>query len=71
MYNDAGWEGSATVVYVGGIVNEATGEEEPGANTALFRITAEQAEQIDWTDQDALDNIDWSTYRKSCHQASE
>lgn len=69
IYNDAGWEGDATVVYVGGIVNEATGKELPGARTGLFTITAEQAEQIDWSDEDALSDIDWSTYRKFCHQA--
>jgi hypothetical protein len=61
IYNDAGWEGDATVVYVGGIVNEATGKELPGANTGLFTITAEQAEQIDWSDEEALSDIDWST----------
>jgi hypothetical protein len=61
IYNDAGWEGDATVVYVGGLVNEATGKELPGANTGLFRMTAEQAKQIDWSDEDALSNIDWST----------
>jgi hypothetical protein len=71
IYNDAGWKGDATVVYVGGLVNEATGKEEPGANTAQFKITAEEASQIDWSDEDALSNIDWSTYRKFCHQASQ
>ena len=69
IYNDAGWKGDATVVYVGGIVNEATGKELPGARTGLFTITADQAEQIDWADEDALSDIDWSTYRKFCHQA--
>jgi hypothetical protein len=54
---------------VGGIVNEATGKELPGARTGLFTITAEQAGQIDWSDEDALSDIDWSTYRKFCHQA--
>lgn len=69
IYNDAGWQGDATVVYQGGIVNEATGKELPGANTGLFKITAEEAEQIDWSDEDALSDVDWSTYRKFCHQA--
>ena len=69
VYNDAGWNGDATVLYVGGIVNEATGKELPGANTGLFKMTAEEAKQIDWSDEDALSDIDWSTYRKFCHQA--
>ena len=69
IYNDAGWQGDATVVYQGGIVNEATGKELPGANTGLFKITAEQAQEIDWSNEDALSDVDWSTYRKFCHQA--
>ena len=55
--------------YQGGIVNEATGKELPGANTGLYKISADEAEQIDWSDQDALSEVDWSTYRKFCHQA--
>ena len=69
IYNDAEWQRDATVLYEGGIVNEATGKELPGANTGLYKMSAEQAEQIDWSDQDALSEVDWSTYRKYCHQA--
>jgi hypothetical protein len=71
IYNDAAWEGDATVVYLGGLVNEATGEELPGAKNARYKMTAEQAEQIDWSDEEALSDVNWSTYRESCRQESE
>jgi hypothetical protein len=30
-----------------------------------------QAKEIDWSNEDALLNIDWSLYRDFCHQALE
>jgi hypothetical protein len=32
-------------------------------------MPAAQAKQIDWSDDDALLNIDWSIYRDFCHPA--
>jgi hypothetical protein len=32
---------------------------------------AGEANQIDWSDDDALANIDWSIYRDFCHPALE
>jgi hypothetical protein len=69
VYNDGGWSGGAAVVYQGGLVDSSTGEELPGANTGIFTMPAGQARRIDWSDEDALLNIDWSIYRDFCHPA--
>jgi hypothetical protein len=69
VYNDAAWNGGALVVFKGGLVSTVTGEDLPDANTGIFTIHADQAAQIDWSDDDALLNIDWSYYRDFCHPA--
>jgi hypothetical protein len=50
-------------------VDKATGRDLPDAHTGLARMRAGQAKQIDWSDDDALLNIDWSSYRVVCHPA--
>lgn len=69
IYNDGGWKGGAAVVYKGGLVDTATGKELPDANAGIFTMHAGQAKKIDWSDEDALANIDWSFYRDFCHPA--
>jgi hypothetical protein len=69
IYKDGGWNGGAALVYKGGLVNSSTGKELPDANTGIFTMPAAQAKQIDWSDDDALLNIDWSIYRDFCHPA--
>lgn len=69
IYYEGGWNGGAVLVYKGGLVDRSTGKELPEANTGMYTMPAGQAEQIDWTDEDALSNIDWSIYRDFCHQA--
>jgi hypothetical protein len=69
IYNDAGWKGGGALVYQGGLVDRSTGKELPEANTGIFTIHAGQARQIDWSDETALTNIDWSIYRDFCHPA--
>jgi hypothetical protein len=70
IYNDAGWTGGAAVIFKGGLVSTVTGEELPDVNTGIFTMHADQAAQIDWSDEDALSyNIDWSYYRDYCHPA--
>jgi hypothetical protein len=69
IYNDAGWKGGAVVVYQGGLVDTSTGKELPDENTGIFTMPAGKATQIDWSDEDALLNIDWSIYRDFCHPA--
>ena len=69
IYDDAGWKKGAVLVYKGGLVSKATGKEVPDVNTGIFTMPRGQAKQIDWTDDDALDNIDWSIYRDFCHPA--
>jgi hypothetical protein len=69
IYTDGGWNGGAMVAYQGGLVSTATGQELPTANTGIFTMPARRAQQIDWSDDDALLNIDWSLYRDYCHPA--
>jgi hypothetical protein len=69
IYNDGGWKGGAALSYYGGLVDRATGKELPNANTGIYTMPAGQARQIDWSDEDALMNIDWSVYRTFCHPA--
>lgn len=69
VYNDAAWNGGALVVFKGGLVSTVTGEELPDVNTGIYTIHADQAAQIDWSNEDALLNIDWSYYRDFCHPA--
>ena len=69
IYDDGGWNGSAVVAFQGGLVSKATGEELPTANTGIFTMPASLARQINWSNEDALLNIDWSIYRDFCHPA--
>lgn len=69
IYRDAGWKGGALVVFKGGLVNSATGQDLPDANTGIHTMPAVQARQIDWADDDVLSNINWSLYRDFCHPA--
>ena len=57
------------VAFKGGLVDTATGAELPDVNTGIFTMPAGQAQQINWSDEDALLNIDWSLYRDFCHPA--
>jgi hypothetical protein len=50
-------------------VDTSTGEELPDANTGIFTMPPGQAKRINWSDEDALLNIDWSIYRDYCHRA--
>ena len=69
IYNDAGWKGGAALAYEGGLVESSTGKELPKAKTGIFTMPAGQANQIDWSNETALSNIDWSIYRDFCHPA--
>jgi hypothetical protein len=69
IYHDAGWKKGAVLVYKGGLVSKATGKALPNVNTGIFTMPAGQAKQINWSDDDALSNIDWSIYRDFCHPA--
>jgi hypothetical protein len=50
-------------------VDRSTGKALPDANTGIFTMPAGPTKQIDWSDEDALTNIDWSIYRDFCHPA--
>jgi hypothetical protein len=70
IYGDAGWPKGAALVYQGGLVSTKTGEELPDVNTGIFTMHASDANQISWSNDDALNyNIDWSNYRDFCHPA--
>jgi hypothetical protein len=69
VYNDGGWKGGSAVAFKGGLVDSATGNELPDANTGIYTMPAVQAKQINWSDEDALLNINWELYRDYCHQA--
>jgi major membrane immunogen (membrane-anchored lipoprotein) len=69
VYKDTGWKGNATINFQGGLVNKATGKKLPHEQTGNFSIDPGQAKQIDWSNGDALANIDWSIYRDFCHPA--
>jgi hypothetical protein len=69
IYDEAGWKRGAAIVYQGGLVDSSTGKDLPNANTGIFTMLTGQARQIDWSDDDALANIDWSIYRDFCHPA--
>jgi hypothetical protein len=69
IYDDANWKGSAVLTYQGGLVDSSTGQDLPNAITGVFIMPPLRAEQIDWSDEDALSNIDWLNYRDYCHLA--
>jgi hypothetical protein len=69
IYNEGGWTGGAVIVYHGGLVSSATGQELPSVNTGIFTMPAARAQQINWSSDDTLLNIDWSIYRDFCHPA--
>ena len=69
IYKDTGWKGGAHIAYQGGLVNGATGRPVPHARTGAFNMLPAQAKQIDWSNDTALSNVDWSTYRDFCHPA--
>jgi hypothetical protein len=69
IYTDGGWTGPAVIVYKGGLVSTTTGEDLPDVNTGIFTMPAGQAQQINWSSDDTLLNIDWSNYRDFCHPA--
>ena len=66
VYVDAGWRGDATVQFTGGLVDTSTGRDLPNARTGLYRLTAKQAQRINWDDAEL---IDWSIYRVFAHPA--
>ncbi len=69
IYHGTGWKGNAVIEFYGGLVSKATGKELPNEMTGNFAVDPGQAKQIDWSDDDALANIDWSVYRGFCHPA--
>jgi len=69
VYGDADWHGTALVEFRGGLVNAATGRPLPNAPTAIYRMQYSAAKRIDWSDEEALFNIDWGIYRGLCHPA--
>ncbi len=66
IYGDADWQRGATVKFIGGLVNSRTGQDLPNAETGLYRVTAKEAQQIDWDNASA---VDWSFYRLFAHPA--
>jgi hypothetical protein len=50
-------------------VDTSTGQELPDVNTGIFTMPAGQSKRIEWSEEDALLNIDWSNYRDFCHPA--
>jgi hypothetical protein len=68
-YEDSDWRGAAYVEFRGGLVDSATGRSLPNAKTVSYRIERRAAQQIDWSDDDALFSIDWGIYRAFCHPA--
>lgn len=65
----SGWKGPATVRFLGGLQNSATGKALPNALAFGYRMQPGPARQIDWSNQDTLYSIDWSHYRWFCHPA--
>ena len=53
----------------GGLVNSATGGDLSNAKTVSYRMDRRAANQIDWSDEEALFSIDWGIYRLFCHPA--
>jgi hypothetical protein len=69
VYGDADWRGAASVEFRGGLVDSATGRPLPNAPTVSYRVNRNAARRIDWSDEEALYNIDWSIYRGLCQPA--
>ena len=69
IYDDTGWKKGAHINYEGGLVDSSTGKDMPHADTGSFTMPAAQVKEIDWSNDDALSNIDWSIYRDFCHPA--
>lgn len=69
VYGEGDWRGATYVEFRGGLVDSATGRPLPNAPTVSYRIERNAARQIDWSDEEALYNIDWSIYRGLCHPA--
>jgi len=68
-YTDADWHGAGYVEFRGGLVDSTTGQDLPNAKTVSYRVARRDAKRINWGDEDALFNIDWSYYRLFCHPA--
>jgi hypothetical protein len=68
-YGKAKYHKAVGVIFRGGLVNSTTGKDLPKANTGIYLMTGGQAEQIDWSNDEALMNIDWSNYRVFAHPA--
>ena len=56
-------------MFKGGLVDSSTGQELPDVNAGIYTMPAAQAKRIDWSNEDALLNINWSLYRDFCHPA--
>jgi hypothetical protein len=69
VYEEGEWRGASFVEFRGGLVNSATGRPLPDAPTVSYRVEKNAARQIDWSDEEALYNIDWSIYRALCYPA--
>jgi hypothetical protein len=68
-YGRAGYARAVTVVFQGGLVDTTTGKDLPDVNTGIFSMSASHAREIDWSDEDALLNIDWANFRDFAHPA--
>jgi hypothetical protein len=70
-YGDASYSTrkDAAVYFRGGLVDKATGKALPNAETGMYSMTGAQARDIDWDDETAMENIDWSLYRDFVHPA--
>jgi hypothetical protein len=69
IYGDADWKHDSVVVFEGSLVSKETGKDLPDAKTGIFTLRGGQARRIDWSDEEAISNIDWSLYRDFCHPA--
>jgi hypothetical protein len=68
-YDAGAWTGGVRVIFEGGLVERATGQELPHAKTGVFSITSAQATRIEWSSDMTLANVDWSYYEDFCHPA--
>jgi hypothetical protein len=66
VYGEAHWKGDAYVVFEGGLIDTANGRPLPDAPTTSYRMQHRLAQQVEWSNEQALYNINWSLYRTYC-----
>lgn len=68
IHHEAGYSRPSRVVFRGGLVDSRTGKDSD-ALTGRYSMSAEDAQQVDWTVDDIEFRINWELFRDFAHPA--